>query len=217
MAQLFTPRENLLAKIGVILLIAVPTVIGLFAWEWTLSYRSGVRMAVQQPVPFSHAHHVGGLGIDCRYCHTSVEVSSFAGLPPSEICMNCHAQIWTNAAMLAPVRQSWANNRPIRWQRVNRLADFVYFNHSIHIAEGIGCESCHGRVDRMPLMWKAQNLYMSFCLDCHRHPEKFVRPREEVFSMVWTRPADDPDLGRRLVRQYGIDTRRLTNCTMCHR
>src|SRR5690242_2634091 len=125
-------------------------------------------VAKPQPVPFSHQHHVTGLGIDCRYCHTSVETSSFAGIPPTSTCMNCHSQIWTNAAMLEPVRASYRTGQPLQWNRVHRLPDYVHFNHSIHVAKGIGCASCHGRIDKMNLVYQASPLTMEWCISCHR-------------------------------------------------
>jgi Cytochrome c7 and related cytochrome c len=170
-----------------------------------------------QPVPFSHAHHVGSLGLDCRYCHTSVSTARFASVPPTETCMTCHSQLWTNAQMLAPVRKSLATNTPIRWQRVHVLPDYVYFDHSIHIAKGVGCSTCHGEVDRMPLMRQAAPLTMGWCLDCHRHPEKAVRPRDKVFDMAWTPPPDQIAKGRQLMTEYHIDTAHLTDCSKCHR
>jgi hypothetical protein len=169
----------------------------------------------EQPVPFSHKHHVAGLGLDCRYCHTSVEVSAFAGIPPTQTCMNCHSQIWTEAAVLEPVRASWRDDKPIEWTRVNDLPDFAYFNHSIHIHKGIGCATCHGPVDQMPLMYQEHPLQMEWCLDCHRQPERYVRPREEVFNMAYQPPADQLELGRRLVREYRIKS--FTDCWTCHR
>src|SRR5205814_5954541 len=167
-------------------------------------YVNYMGVAQAQPVPFSHQHHVGGLGIDCRYCHTSVENSSFAGIPPTKTCMNCHSQIWTNAPILEPVRASFRNETPLNWIRVNDLPDFVYFNHQIHINKGVGCATCHGRVDKMPLMFKANTLYMNWCLECHRAPEKYVRPREEVFNMAYQPPANQLELGQKLVKDYHI-------------
>ena len=143
---------------------------------------------VEQPIQFSHAHHVGGVGLDCRYCHTSVEKSSFAGIPPTKTCMNCHSQIWTNAPILEPVRASFRNDTPLNWIRVNDLPDFVYFNHQIHVKQGVGCVTCHGPVDKMPLMYQAKPLLMEWCLDCHRAPEKYLRPREQVFNMAYEQP-----------------------------
>ena len=169
----------------------------------------------EQPVPFSHEHHVGGLGIDCRYCHVSVEVSSFADIPPTSICLNCHSQIWAVAPPLEPVRESYRVGRSIQWTKVYQLPDYVYFDHSIHIHKGIGCSSCHGRVDEMPLTWQAPPLTMSWCLECHRHPEKYVRPKSDVFNASYTQPADQEAVGRRLVKQYNIHS--LTSCSICHR
>jgi hypothetical protein len=171
-----------------------------------------------QPVPFSHQHHVGGLGIDCRYCHTSVETSSFAGIPPTKTCMNCHSEIWNNTPMLEPVRASFRTGNSLVWTRVNDLPDFVYFDHSIHISKGVGCYSCHGAVDRMPLMYAAHTLQMEWCIDCHRDPEKNLRPREQVFNMEYTPPADQMVLGAKLARQYHLrSVYDLTSCNTCHR
>ncbi len=180
-------------------------------------YTTGQGVVLEQPVPFSHEHHVAGLGIDCRYCHTSVETSAFAGMPPSATCINCHKMIWTNSAMLEPVRASFRTGQPLRWTRVNDLPDFVFFNHSIHVAKGIGCASCHGRVDRMPLMYQAVSLQMEWCLDCHRRPENHLRPRSEVFNLGWQ--ADDQQaLGKRLAREYRVrSVSDLTSCSTCHR
>jgi hypothetical protein len=175
---------------------------------------------VEQPVQFSHAHHVGGVGLDCRYCHTSVEKSSFAGIPPTKTCMNCHSQLWTNAPILEPVRASFRDNTNLNWIRVNDLPDFVYFNHQIHVRQGVGCVTCHGQVDKMPLMYQAKPLLMEWCLDCHRAPEKFLRPREEVFNMAYQAPsgADQLELGLRLKKEYNVaDTKHMTSCSVCHR
>jgi hypothetical protein len=168
-----------------------------------------------QPVPFSHAHHVGGLGIDCRYCHTSVEKAAFAGIPPTKTCMNCHSQIWKDAPTLEPVRASFRTDTSLEWTRVHDLPDFVYFNHSAHVNKGVGCSTCHGRVDKMPLMWQQSSLLMEWCLECHRQPERFVRPNEEVFNIAYEPPAEQLELGKELVKKYGIHTR--TSCSACHR
>ncbi|WP_240761375.1 cytochrome c3 family protein [Nitrosococcus wardiae] len=170
---------------------------------------------VEQPVPFSHEHHVQDDGIDCRYCHTSVEKSSFAGMPSTEICMTCHSQIFTEAPVLAPVRASFQERKPLRWKRIHDLPDFVYFNHSIHIHKGIGCVSCHGPVNKMPLTWRAKPLTMEWCLGCHREPERFVRPRKYVFDMDWKPREDQRVLGKRLVEKYNIQSK--TDCSTCHR
>jgi len=184
-----------------------------------------------QPVAFSHQHHVTGLGIDCRYCHTSVENSKFAGIPPTKTCMNCHSQIWTNAALLEPVRESYRTDRSLQWTRVNQLPDYVYFDHSIHINKGIGCNTCHGQVDRMPLMYQYASLQMEWCLNCHRAPEKYLRPRDQVFNMRYEEPSSDKpvtvdgrdyidqlSLGRDLRNKYKLRTERdITSCSTCHR
>jgi hypothetical protein len=167
-------------------------------------------------VPFSHQHHVSGLGIDCRYCHTSVEIAPSAGVPPTETCMTCHSQIWTNAAMLAPVRQSLAENKPLRWRRVYTLPDYVYFDHSIHVAKGVGCTECHGPIGDMPLTWRATDMTMRWCLDCHRNPAPRLRPREAVFNPHW-RPTSDTPSGAQLMAAYRIHPQTLTDCTVCHR
>lgn len=222
MPQVFLPGANAIAKLvifgGLVLIVGLFWLIGAL---WRSTYATDVGVPREQPVPFSHQHHVSGLGIDCRYCHDAVEISSSAGIPPTYTCMTCHSQIWTNAEMLAPVRQSLEYDRPLQWTRVNDLPDFVYFNHSIHVSKGVGCVTCHGRVDQMPLTWKAHSLYMEWCLDCHRAPERYIRPREHVLDMDWQPPPDRDGgqlaLGRRLVKEYGINKKLLTNCWTCHR
>jgi hypothetical protein len=178
-------------------------------------YVTDVNVAKDQPVPFSHKHHVGELGLDCRYCHTAVESSSSAGMPPTQTCMTCHSQIWVNSPMLEPVRASYRDDKSIQWIRVNAVPDFVYFNHSIHVNKGVACVTCHGPVGDMPLTWRANTLQMGWCLDCHRSPEKFVRPRENVFDIHYKAPADQESLGLKLMKEYKIQS--LTNCTTCHR
>lgn len=217
MAAIFTPRADLAAKL--ILLGAAAAGVGGFGWWWLwprMDYARHVRWTVEQPVPFSHKHHVAGLGIDCRFCHTSVEVSSNAGMPPTYTCMTCHSQIWTSAAILAPVRDSLASGIPIKWQRITDLPDYVYFNHSIHIAKGVGCQSCHGKIETMPLTFKAKTLTMQFCLSCHRNPAPNLRPRSAIYDTDWHRTADTPSPAA-LMAMYHIPDRRLTDCTICHR
>ena len=184
------------------------------AWSRS-SWATQAGVAREQPVPFSHAHHVGDVGLDCRYCHTTVETSGFANIPPTKTCMNCHSQIWSTSPTLEPVRDSFRTDRSIAWTRVHDLPDFAYFNHSIHVNKGVGCETCHGRVDKMPLTWQKASLQMEWCLDCHRHPEQYVRPREEVFTMGYEPPIEQEELGRRLVKEYKIQS--LTSCSTCHR
>lgn len=216
MTQIFHRSSNTMARVAV---LAVVVVIGLATWLLFAGVRSDyltkVGAPIEQPVPFSHKHHVGGAGIDCRYCHSSVEDSAFAGLPPTSTCMGCHSQIWADSPMLEPVRASFQSGKPIRWTRVYKLPDFVYFDHSIHVHKGIGCATCHGRVDQMPLTLRANAFQMDWCLSCHREPERSVRPRESVFQVDYRPPADQLALGRRLVAEYGIQ--KLTDCYTCHR
>jgi len=219
MPQIFHPGLNTIAKVllfGGIFILAIvwAVLVALFRSP----FANGVNATVEQPVPFSHEHHVGGLGLDCRYCHVSVEKSAFADLPPTETCMTCHSQIWTNAQMLEPVRESFKTGQPLQWNRVNNLPDYVYFNHSIHIAKGVGCETCHGRVDQMPLMSKAHTLYMGWCLNCHRHPENYIRPKDQVFTMDYQPATDQVTLGKQLMKDYNIlPGSRLDDCYICHR
>ena len=218
MAQIFHPSTNTLSKVSIFgILFVLVGLLFLLAEINGSPYVTEAAVPRDQPVQFSHEHHVTGLGIDCRYCHTTVEKSSFAGIPPTETCMTCHSQLWTNAEMLAPIRESYRTGKPVQWTRVHDLPGFVYFNHSIHVAKGIGCESCHGRVDKMPLMWKANTLQMSWCLDCHRHPEKNIRPRDQVFTMGYTPSEDQATLGAKLVKDYKVNVGQLTNCSICHR
>ena len=178
-------------------------------------YVTQAHVAREQPVPFSHQHHVGGMGVDCRYCHTSVETAAAAGIPPTKTCMNCHSQIWADSPTLEPVRQSFRSERSIAWVRVHDLPDFAYFNHSAHVNKGVGCTTCHGPVDQMPLVWQQNTLQMEWCLECHRNPERYVRPKAEVFSVAYEPPVDQLELGRRLVKEYDIHPR--TSCSTCHR
>jgi hypothetical protein len=215
MGQIFHPSTNTIAKVSAFGAFAI--LVGVFgAWDLFLRspYVTGVGKPVEQAVPFSHKHHVKQLGIDCRYCHTSVETASFAGIPPTKTCMNCHAQIWKDAPMLEPVRESYRSGVPLQWTRVYDTPDFVYFDHSIHVNRGIGCVSCHGRVDEMALTWRASTLQMRWCLNCHRHPEEFVRPKDKIFDLAWEPPAGN-GYGEQLVEEYGIQS--LTSCSVCHR
>jgi hypothetical protein len=180
-------------------------------------YRTGVDVEIPQPIAFSHEHHVNGLGIDCRYCHSAVENQAFAGMPSTSTCMNCHWAIWNQAAALAPVRESWRNEQPIAWRRVHDLPDFVYFDHSIHVSKGIGCATCHGRVDRMGMLQKSETLFMKWCLECHRRPHRFIVPRSQVFNMAFQPDLLSLDDRRQLMEEYGVRTAGLTNCSICHR
>lgn len=218
MNQVFHSSWNVLSRVT---LFGAPVVLILIAWVAASVERSPYATRVgwmpSQPVLFSHQHHAGELGIDCRFCHQSVEDEAFAGMPATEVCMKCHSQVWPREPMLAPVRESYATGEPLAWTRVHDMPDHAYFNHSIHIAKGIGCSTCHGRVDRMPMMTKAEPMTMQWCLDCHRDPAKYVRPRDEIYNMAWTPPADQLVRGRDLLKDYHVTGKGLTNCSMCHR
>lgn len=216
MAQIFRPSANTIAKLSIVLggLMAVGGLVLMNAVDRS-PYVTGVYVPPDQPVPFSHKHHVTQVGIDCRYCHTSVERAAYAGMPATEVCMSCHSQVWADAPMLEPVRESWRTGSSLEWTRVHDLPEFVYFNHSIHVNKGMSCAVCHGRVDQMPLVWKVNTLHMSWCLDCHRQPEKYIRPKEEVFNMAYVPQEDQMVLGARLVEEYKV--RKLTDCSVCHR
>lgn len=240
MSQIFHRSANTIAKasiVGAILLVS-----GLLwaALEMQRSpYYTYAGVARPQPAPFSHAHHVAGAGIDCRYCHTSVETSGFAGIPPTKTCMNCHSQIWTNAPMLEPVRESYRTGKPLVWTRVNDLPDYVYFDHSIHVNKGVGCNTCHGPVDKMPLMYNYASLQMEWCLNCHRAPERYLRPHkvqgsieDQIFNMAYEEPSSQKpvvlpdgkqftsqeDLGNYLKQVNHVrSVRDITSCNTCHR
>jgi hypothetical protein len=243
MPQIFHRSTNTLSRATIFGAVFVIAALAWVAMELQRSpYLTYAGVRKPQPVPFSHQHHVTGLGIDCRYCHTSVETSSFAGIPPTKTCMNCHSQIWTNAQLLEPVRASYRSGESLQWTRVNQLPDFVYFNHSIHVNKGVGCNTCHGPVDQMPLMYQQQSLQMEWCLECHRAPEKNLRPREQVFNMRYLPPSagspvvvdgknfmDQESLGGYLAKAYKVRTGTLmtsdgqrgisdiTSCSTCHR
>jgi hypothetical protein len=216
MSQIFPRSANSYARgsiIGVVILLGVLWfTFDSFSRSPYVTRANTVR---EQPVQFSHQHHAGGLGIDCRYCHTTVETSTSAGIPPTKTCMNCHSQIWLTSPYLEIVRASFRDDKPLQWMRVYDLPDFVYFNHSVHVKKGVGCATCHGRVDRMPLLYQQATLQMGWCLDCHRHPERYVRPREAVTQMDYRAPANQIELGRKLVQEYQIQS--LTSCSTCHR
>ncbi|HJP31755.1 MAG TPA: cytochrome c3 family protein [Candidatus Latescibacteria bacterium] len=217
MAQVFPRSINWVAKFSII--AAVGVVGGLLSILLNinrLDYVSGVGVSLDQPVPFSHKHHVTGMGIDCRYCHTSVETSAFAGIPPVETCMTCHSLIWTEAPVLEPVRAAFRDDLPLQWTRVHDLPDFVYFRHNIHVAKGIGCTTCHGAIDQLPLMMKSETLNMEWCLSCHRDPAQFIRPRDRVFDVNWEAPEDQEALGRQLVEEYDVRVSQLSDCSVCH-
>jgi hypothetical protein len=216
MSQIFYRSANTIARVSIFgAVFVVAGLLGLFDAVNRSPWVTEAHVAREQPIQFSHERHVAGNGLDCRYCHTSVEQSPFAGIPPTKTCMNCHSQIFSASPYLEPVRLSFRSNRPIEWTRVHDLPDFVYFDHSIHVNKGVGCTTCHGQVDRMPLMWQENSLQMEWCLDCHRNPERYVRPREAVFSIDYVAPSNQLELGARLVAEYRIQ--KLTSCSTCHR
>jgi hypothetical protein len=215
MAQIFDRSSNALARMSIILTGLIVIALGVTLDQLQRSpwvTRQGQR--ADQPVPFSHKHHVQGLGVQCQYCHISVEKSSYAGIPPTKTCMNCHAQIWTNAQLLEPVRQSWATGESIRWIRVHDLPDYVYFNHSIHVNKGIGCASCHGHVDEMPIMYAQNSLQMEWCLNCHRNPSKNLRPTSQIYNMAWKEPSiDKPVWCGNAGNKSGTPTAQTVSCS----
>jgi Cytochrome c7 and related cytochrome c len=231
MPQLFPRSTNTLARLSIAVVILI---LGLGGWLTLELNRSPfvtqAFVARDQPVQFSHKHHVGDDGIDCRYCHTTVETAATAGMPATKTCMNCHSQLFANSPYLEIVRESWRTGQPIKWTRVHDLPDFAYFNHSIHVNKGVGCSTCHGQVDQMPLMWNTSSLQMEWCLECHRNPEKVLRPQSEITNMEWLKDLKDLDKnkypngwdqskeGPELAKKYNIQpTRVLTSCSTCHR
>src|SRR6202046_1903488 len=216
MAQIFHRSSNFAARLSIFGGVVIVGLLSFALYEIALSpWYTQQNVKRQQPVPLSPRPHAGELGIDYRYCHPSVEKSSFAGVPPTQTCMTCHSQIWTNSAMLEHVRSSYRTAKYISWTRVNALPDFVYFDHSIHVSKGIGCTTCHGQIAEMPLTYREGTLYMSWCLDCHRQPEKYVRPKSQVFNPNYVVPSNQMELGRQLVKEYKIQS--LQNCSVCHR
>ena len=218
MAQLFKPNANTHVKVSMIAGALLP--LALFYLGSTIT-RSGLNTGVgnplDQPIPFSHKHHAFELGIDCRFCHTSVENSGFAGIPPTATCMTCHSQILTDAPMLQPLHESWKSGIPLQWTRVYDLPDFVYFDHSVHVAKGVGCTTCHGAINEMPITYKAETLHMMWCLKCHKHPEKFLRPADQIFNVDWAPPSNQIDRGEELKVLNDVKVEQLTDCSICHR
>ncbi len=218
MPQIFPRSANAIARASIFAAILLIGGFLLFLDSFNRSnYQTNQNIIREQPVQFSHARHVAGNGIDCRYCHTSVEESHFAGIPPVETCMTCHSQVLKDAPILEPVRASYNTGAPLEWVRVHDLGDFVYFNHSIHVNKGVGCVTCHGRVDEMALTFQENTLQMQWCLDCHRDPGKNLRPKEHVFDLDWKPTGDQQALGDSLIEAYHINVGQLTNCSICHR
>lgn len=216
--QVFRPRSNSLVRTSIAGIFFFMTAAGGITWGvWWSPYMDRRGIPITQAVPFSHKHHYAELGIDCRYCHVSVETSSFAGLPPTETCMTCHSQIWTKAPVLRPVRESWATGQPLHWNRVHNLPAFVFFNHGIHVQKGVGCSTCHGPVDQMPMTWKAHSMWMKWCMDCHTDPTPNLRPASKIFDMNWKPGPNQHEQGEQLLKEYHINTARLRDCNICHR
>lgn len=213
----FPPEANAVSRLSLVLLILFSIV----ALSFTMVYRhspmaTGEGAEIVQPIPFSHQHHVQGLGLDCRYCHSSVDKSSQAGFPDTATCLGCHSKIWADANMLAPIRESGRNKTPLHWFRVNRLPDYVFFDHSIHVNKGIGCVSCHGAVSKMPRVVQQRSFLMRDCLECHSAPEKYLRPISEIFNEGWL-PSDQNSLGEELIHVNQVHPPPITNCMACHR
>lgn len=214
MPQIFHPSMNTLSRVTI---FGAAFLLALAIWIWAIVIRSPYATSAgvikDQPVPFSHKHHVSDVGIDCRYCHTAVEESAYAGIPSTETCMNCHSQLWADSPMLEPVRDSYRQGKPLAWNRVHDLPDYVYFNHSIHVNKGVSCATCHGDVGQMPLMYREATLHMEWCLECHRHPEQFVGPRSAVFAASRSDAiAEESDIDWAL--EYHLTSK--TNCSVCH-
>lgn len=219
MAQLFHRGANNIAKASIVVAIVLGGVV-FYAYTQIArsSYLTGRYVEKQQPVQFSHKHHVGDDGIDCRYCHTSVETAASAGIPPTQTCMNCHNQLYADQEYLEPIRASYRDNKPIEWQRVHDLPGYAYFNHSIHVAKGVGCSTCHGEIDNMPAVYQENTLQMEWCLSCHRQPENFIRPKEEIYNMQWKDSNLTADQRTKLKADYKIRSQQLlTSCSTCHR
>jgi len=216
MASLFRPKHNTLAKLSLLIVAggAAGGIGGLFFYVRSPIAR-GMQDPIEQPIQFDHRHHTRDEGIDCRFCHSTVDRSPHAGIPSTQLCLNCHSQIWNQSPLLDPVRRSFIEGTPIVWKKVNDVPDFVYFNHSIHVNKGVGCVSCHGRIDKMAAVEKAEPLNMRWCLDCHRAPEKNLRPVEEVTNMAWAPEGDPVEAGKQYAELNQVHTR--TSCTTCHR
>ena len=219
MQPVFPPRSNLIARLSLLIVpLVLAIVVGAAVWYTHSPAFNKVGVEVPQPVPFQHSWHIGVVKLDCRYCHYTVDKSSFASIPPTETCMSCHSMVKTDSEKLKVVRDSWETGVPITWNRVNNVPDFVYFQHDIHVNKGVGCETCHGRMDQVGTAVKAEAMYMAWCIDCHREPEKFIRPVDQVYTMGYTPKEDQKTLGARLVKEYNLlPVTQLMNCSTCHR
>lgn len=217
MAQIFHPSTNVISKLSIVAVAVLVPVLGVAGYFLNMTYGLAMQVPIPQPVEFSHQHHVTDDGIDCRYCHSSVDKAASAGMPSTEVCMTCHSQIWKDSPLIKPIYDSYRTGKPIEWNRVHDLPDFAYFNHSIHVQKGVSCVSCHGRVDKMPITWKEKDLSMAWCLDCHRNPEKNLRPREQVYNLGWKPKEPQEKLGKELIEKYHVLSElQLTSCSTCH-
>lgn len=219
MSQIFPPRSNIISRISILAIpILLAAVAGGLVWYAHSPAFTKVGVPISQPVPFPHSVHVTAVGLNCRYCHDGVDQTSFADLPSAQTCWTCHSQIQPNAAALKPVRDSYTNGTPIQWNRVNSLPDYVYFNHQIHIAKGVGCETCHGRMDKVSTAVRAKYFYMTTCTECHWDPGKYLRPQANIYTMGYTPSENQATLGPKLVKEYNLlSPVQLVNCSICHR
>ena len=215
MAQLFTKKANIAPLYLLLTLILIVVIIAGAIWYWGSPYYTDVGYQPEQPVPYSHKFHVGELGMDCRYCHTGVEISAVAGIPPTQTCMNCHVMVKPTSDSLKVVKNSWDNNKPIQWVRVHKSPDYVYFDHSAHVNVGVGCKTCHGRIDRMNVVMQSEPLSMSWCLDCHRNPEEHLRPVSEITNMDWLPDKNHREFAQQMIQD--LDITPPTGCQGCHR
>ena len=219
MPPIFPPRSNIIARASILVLpVVLAIVVGFLVWWTHSSTFNKVGVKVEQPVQFPHVIHVSTVGLNCRFCHDAVDKSSFADLPPVQTCMGCHTYVKTESALLAPVRAAWESGKPIAWNRVNNVPDYVFFDHSIHVNKGVGCDTCHGRMDTTLTAVKAETFYMAWCIDCHREPQRFIRPLDQVYNAAYKPAEDQKVLGARLVKEYNLlSTEQLMNCSTCHR
>lgn len=219
MSQIFNPSANNIARLSILIggLVALFIAAIFPAWDRSpYTDRAPAGIAIEQPVRFSHKLHSGNLNISCVYCHGGAEVSRYAGISDTHTCMSCHSQIALYSELLEPVRASYETGEPLVWNKVHDLAEHVYFNHAVHVNNGVGCESCHGRVDEMPLVWQAESMTMNWCMDCHNNPEEYLRPESEIYTFGWEPEGDQIELGLQLIDEYQINTEGLNQCSVCH-
>lgn len=214
MPQLFPKKANALPLLSLGASLLGGVLLVFFVWYYFSPEFTTVGYEPEQPVPYSHQIHVDKLGLECQYCHNWVEDSKQANVPSTETCMTCHSQVLPNSPKLLPVRESWAENEPIEWTNVHHLPEYAHFSHAAHVDKGVGCETCHGRIDKMEVVRQVEPLSMGWCLDCHRQPEKYLRPNDEVTTMGYTQPANFIEQNLERIREEGIQP--PTNCSACH-